>query len=1150
MAYREIKEQTKVLETFGKNIIVSASAGSGKTSVMIRKILSLIIDKDIKVKDLLVLTYTNAAASEMKQKLINEMANQDNEKVLGQIDDVPLADISTFDSFCQKLVKRYFYVLDIDPGFNILQGSEQKEFYKKSFAKAVKIFKKQHYDRYFDLFNSYASNRTDKNIYEIISKLNSFATSILEYQTFKATAMELFEGGINNKASNLILKGFQNECASVKAELQKQHSLAVGFGFDKYLQHINELISAAEMVINAKDFSKLISAVANYSFGKTPRQEENDETVMPAVKACREYLKAKDKKSIFDRIQKYGDSQNYINSISVCKSITETYFMLYEEFVNQYNILKSSKNMYDYNDIERLTIKLFDNAEVLESIKQNYKNIFVDEFQDANAVQEKIIMSLQNGCNLFFVGDLKQAIYGFRQSNSKIFERIANDFEKDKTNSRSLRLNCNFRTTKPILDFVNSVFSVAMTMQTASLDYNAKSKLEAQGEFKDEKSPCVELNILYKEKQNKPVANQIYNIEEAFIDDDIVNQNAEANFIAERITKLLSEEIYDIKLGKYRKIEYSDIAILFRTRSNQQDFISAFGKAKIPVVEDSNADLEQTYDVQVLINLIRLSVNFKNDYALASVMVSPLFDFDSNQMLQIREASQEKYFYDCVKNYPKNDEIKQKIENMLEKIDKFFKTSTFGGINKALINVLQTQNYEYKILQDASGVNRLKNIRDFVESFNSSKFNLCPSEYINFLEENTREQKVVASAGSNNVVTLTTMHSSKGLEWPVVIIPTLDSKFYRQPKSGEIALNEELGAGVKYYDPQTRQKFPSVFYDVIDNYNKDGDFSERLRLLYVALTRPKNRLILVGTSEKLDYSQFTSDRQVRFSPDYLSIIINSLDGADITKINSKVGSFNFLQNPNFVCNIIDQNSYFLKRVPLVNVANNSADNDEIKKLTEYINTPYFNIEATTIAQKNSVSSILKQEDIFSSYNASPDKLLVSEHLADVQKNELGSLYHKIIEDFDFNNSISSTEIYKVINNIKKSKEFAEEVIKAVDLTIVAKNLKLLKDLTSGFRLIKEHTFVMQIPYNEIQNSQICDNVLVQGICDLIAIGPNSTILVDYKYSTLSENSLKQKYNKQLYLYSKAINYGLNKCVDKVYILSLKDAKLIECNVHK
>ena len=143
MAYREIKEQTKVLETFGKNIIVSASAGSGKTSVMIRKILSLIIDKDIKVKDLLVLTYTNAAASEMKQKLINEMANQDNEKVLGQIDDVPLADISTFDSFCQKLVKRYFYVLDIDPGFNILQGSEQKEFYKKSFAKAVKIFKKQ-----------------------------------------------------------------------------------------------------------------------------------------------------------------------------------------------------------------------------------------------------------------------------------------------------------------------------------------------------------------------------------------------------------------------------------------------------------------------------------------------------------------------------------------------------------------------------------------------------------------------------------------------------------------------------------------------------------------------------------------------------------------------------------------------------------------------------------------------------------------------------------------------------------------------------------------------------------------------------------------------------------------------------------------------
>ncbi|MBO5884373.1 MAG: UvrD-helicase domain-containing protein [Clostridia bacterium] len=904
------------------------------------------------------------------------------------------------------------------------------------------------------------------------------------------------------------------------------------------------------MVINASDFPKLIDNVFNYSFGSTPKQDENDETVMPIIKECREQLKAKDKKSVFDRIKKYGSSQDYINSISVCKNTIETYFMLYEEFVNQYNILKSNKNMYDYNDIERLTIKLFENAEVLNSIKQNYKKIFVDEFQDANAVQEKIIMSLQSGSNLFFVGDLKQAIYGFRQSNSKIFERIVKDFNCDKQNSRSLSLNCNFRTTKPILDFVNSIFDVTMTIQTASLDYKQKSRLDAQGDFKDEKSPCVELDILYKNKLEKDVANKLYNMQDIDIDYDLFDQNAEANFIAERITKLLNEEIYDIKQEKYRKIEYSDIAILFRTRSNQQDFITAFSKANIPVVEDSNTDLEKTYDVEVLINLIRLSVNFKNDYALASVMMSRLFDFDSNQMLKIKNLGNQKYFYDCVLNYPNNDEIKQKILDMLKTIEKFYNTAIFGGINKALINILQTQSYEYKILQEQRGVSRLKNIQDFVESFNSSKFNLCPSEYINLLEENTREQKVVASAGSNNVVTFTTMHSSKGLEWPVVIIPTLDSKFYHQPKSGEIVLNEELGAGVKFYDSQTRQKYPSVFYDAIDNYNKDNDFSEKLRLLYVALTRPKNRLIMVGTTDKLEYKKFVNDREVRFSPDYLSIIINSLNASDITKINAQQKGFCFLNNNNYVCNVVNQWDYIFKQIKVESVAKNVVDSEDVKKLSNYINTGYFNLEATKIAQKNSVSSILKQEDVFASYNSSPEKLLTSEHLVDVQKNELGSLYHKIIEDFDFNVDISNTEIYKVINKIKQSKTFSNNAINAIDVSVVAKNLKLLKDLTAGCSVIKEHTFVMQLPYSEIQNSTISDKVLVQGVCDLIAIGKNSTVLVDYKYSTLSQNALKQKYNKQLYLYTKAINYGLNKSVDKVYILSLKDANLIECNSHK
>lgn len=1142
MAYKKIQEQENVLNTTDKNIIVSASAGSGKTSVMIRKILGLIVEKNVKVKDLLVLTYTNAAASEMKQKLISEMSNQDNIKVLSQIDDVPLSDISTFDSFCQKLVKRYFYILEIDPSFNILQGSEQKEFFKKAFQKAVKIFKKNNYQKYFDLFDCYAGNRTDKNIYEIITKLNSFAMSILDYDKFKQLSYQLFEGDINNKASSIILKDIKNDVKIINQKLLDLHKLSSDFGYIKYCEYINNLLSVADVIQNAQNFGNLIDNIVEYKFEKSPNQNKNDFTIMPQIKNVKEWLL-----EICESIKKYNSCKSYTKSIQSCKNITECYFDLNEEFIKQYDLLKTNKNYYDYNDIERLTIKLFQNEEILNTIKQNYKHIFVDEFQDANALQEKIIMSLKNGNNLFFVGDLKQAIYGFRQSNSKIFEKITYDFDNDK-NSCALSLNCNFRTTKLILDFINKVFNVVMTEKTAALNYEKKAQLEAQAEFKDEKNPCVELNIIYKPKEEKQAVTKVYKIKNDIEENAL--QNVEANFIAEKITQLLNEEIYDIKLEKYRKVEYKDIAILFRTRANQQQFISTFSQLNIPILEDSNSDLEQTYDVEVLINLIKIALNIKNDYALASVMMSSLFEFNANEMLKIRNQSQDKFFYECVKNYNINDEIYIKIQKMLNTIEKFYNILMFNGINKALIYILNEQNYEYKILNSFNGISRYKNIQDFIQSFNNSKFNLCASEYINFLEENTREQKVVAGVGSDNVVTMTTMHSSKGLEWPIVIIPSLESKFYRAPKSGEISLNEEMGAGVKYYDNISRKKYPSVFYDVIENYNKDSDFSERLRLLYVALTRPKNRLILVGTTEKLNYQKFESDRQVRRAQDYLSIIVNSLSEADITKINSQTSCFNLFKNSNYVCNLIKAKEYSLTSPESKLISKQEHDESEVLKLCEYVNKEYFNYTATKIAQKNSVSSILKQEDVFANKNSAPDKLLINEHLQDVKLNELGSLYHKIIEMFNFNNIISNTEIYKIIKQIQKTKEFSDDTIKAVDVSIIYKNLQLLKDLTQGYNLIKEHTFVMQIPYNEIQNSMVNDKVLVQGICDLIAINNNSTILIDYKYSVLSAKSLKQKYNKQLYLYSKAIEYGLNKKVDKVYILSLKNAELIECNPYK
>lgn len=1141
--FEKIEEQERVLNTYNKNIIVSASAGSGKTSVMIRKIIDYVLTKNVKIKELLVLTYTNAAANEMKQKLINEMTKmaQVNKNLLDEIDDIPLADISTFDSFCQKLVKRYFYMLDIDPGFNIVQGSEQTQLQTKALKKAIKNYKKKNQEKYFNLFDCYSANRTDKNIYAIILMMYNYSCSILDYELWKQKSRLLFDGDKNSKAGQIVLDNIKKELEYINQKLNELLIVSNNLSYENYCKYINKIQSAIDILLKQDQFKNMINYSVQIELDNVVRKIGDDEIVQPQISYYKSWLS-----DLISGLKEYKSSQFYDKSVEFCKEIVNTIFELCDEFIKEYADIKKKRNVFDYNDIERLTIKLFENIDVLQSIQGLYKNIFIDEFQDANSVQEKIILSLKNGNNLFFVGDLKQAIYGFRQSNPKIFEKLSKEFDLD-INSESFYLNCNFRTTAKILNFINNIFCVIMTEKTASLNYCQKAKLVPKAKYEGEENPCCELNIIYcpKEENSKKIVT--YSVTENRNLNNIDNVKVEANFIAERITKLLEEKIYDVNQKKYRKIKYSDIAIIVRTRTKQSELVSVLNEYNIPTLENSNKDLEQTYDVSVLINLIKISQNFNNDYSLASVMMSDLFMFDVDEMQQIKNSSKDNYFYLCVKNYDKNDKIKEKIENMLQIIDKFSHIAKYNGLNKALLYIVKNQNYEYKLNNYKNGYNRNKNIKDFIASFNNSNFNYCISEYLNFLEDSTREQKVVAGVTSDDVVTITTMHSSKGLEWPVVLIPNLSASFSGKNTTSDIVLNEELGVGVKYFDKISRKSYPSVFFDVVKSSNKDSDFSEKIRLLYVALTRAKNRLILIGTTEKLDYKQYKNDREIKKTSNFLNLIVNSLPAEDINKINNKI-SFNLYNDKNFICNVLEKSQYVTtKKATAINV-NIDSKNPIVNALSDYLQKKYFNEKATQIAQKNSVSGILRDDDSFSSINSAPIKLEFNEHLTeDVNKNEMGSLYHKILEMANFDSCTTTQSVKQIIEKIKNLNLFSNNAINLVDLNLVLKNINVLKDLCKGKDILKEKTFVMKLPYSEVEKSEINDEVMVQGICDLIVLKDN--ILIDYKYSNLQGYKLVEKYNKQMYLYKKAIEYGLSVNVKKVLILSIKEAKLYECECH-
>lgn len=1138
--FEKIPEQEDVINCYDKNLVVSASAGSGKTSVMIRKIIDYILNHDLKIKDILVLTYTNFASDEMRQRLTNALceAATSRQDLMELIDDIPLADISTFDSFCQKIVKKYFYVLDISPSFSILDNASQKLYQQRALKKTIDVFKAKQPDKYFELFNCFADNRTDKNIYDLVLSIYNYSCSILNYDDFKRNALDLFE---NQKAENILKQYFDSKLSYANFLLKKLHGKSQKLGNEKYCKFASELMAISMFIKDNKDFSKLIDYCAGLSMPKKP---SGDDKLIVDLCYARDIIK-----EVVDGLKSYVSKEVYKKSIIFCKSNIEVLLSLCDEFKARYTRLKKQKNMYDFDDVERLTIKVLENENIANNLKNQYKKIFIDEFQDANLVQEKIVSLISRDDNLFLVGDLKQAIYGFRQSNSKIFARIIENYKKQDIltgKSKAMLLNCNFRTCKPILNFVNEIFSKIMTTKSAGLDYKNDAKLVAQANFLEE-DYNVELDVVVNSQDDEDhVLNKIYSV----LNDDSINvsnEKVEARIVAEKITKLLDEKIYDIKTKNYRKITYNDICVLFRTRAKQSEFVEVFERYGIPLLENSNTDLEEVYDVKVLINAIKVCENFNDDIALSSVMMSPLFDFSSDEMLRIRQNGDNKYFYECVEQYNICDELKQKIEKMKDVLQTFYQNYTFKGLFFALNWLVNETQYLYKLSFLENGISRKKNIQSYINSFIDSSFNFSAGKYLCFLNQSTRDLKVTSEVSSYDCVTLTTMHSSKGLEWPIVFCVSMGQDILRSPKTSKLMLSEDLGIGIKYYDEDARKKYDSIYFDVIKQSNFYDDFAEKLRLLYVALTRAKNKLFIVGTTKKLEYEQFINDNEVFRQRSYLDLIIKSLDKKTIICVNSQK-SCNIFGQDKFILNVINSDSF--KSQPKNDTVLATTSSSDCKELANYIQKKYPQKDVTSIAQKNTVSGLLKEEYEYASQNFQPNKLSISEHNQSQPTTDEGIIYHKILQCIDFEKDINENVISNIISDLKNQSIYDEHLLENIDIALVCENANIIKNIAKNYKVIKEHSFVMKLPYNEISDSDYKDEVLIQGVCDLILFNDVEAILVDYKFSNKHDEQLKSSYNKQIYLYKKAIEKGFMKKVSKCYILSLKKASLIEITPHK
>ncbi|MBR3790441.1 MAG: UvrD-helicase domain-containing protein [Clostridia bacterium] len=1119
-------EQQAVIDCQNKNQLVSASAGSGKTTIMIQKIINMITTGGVGIKNILVLTYTKASAEEMKQKLVNAIYGEvkNNPALFAQIDNVETADISTIHSFFQKVIKRYFMLLDINPAFDIIDETRGIKLQNRALDKAIQEFEKTNPAEFATLLDIYGANRTTAGVKTLVKELNRFLLAVPDAKNWCENTMLLL---CQNLDHNLGLKILNDEIYFVSKHYENAFKnlaqTAANLGEDKCVAHCAGYINMLSTIQpQPEKFFLNCNIWQNPPKGrlvKNKELEDLNEKLDATKKGFSKFAKKikgwafADKKVCEQQLATIAK-----NAMALCK-IT----LLFQEcYANE----KRSENVLDYDDLEKYMLKLIDDPKICDEIRQNYEKIFVDEYQDANRVQEKIISAIAKPNNRFMVGDVKQSIYGFRQAEPDIFLETLQDFSTGGQSEVGF-LNYNFRSHMLILNFVNFVFSRIMTPATSKIDYAETSMFKWDNVYKEienQNLPTVEINIIQKpEKPESPQPTKMYSVLDN-VDQEKTYTDAqlEAFFVASKIESILGKKIFVAKEKIEREITYKDITILLRSRGAYLDeFCAVITGLGIPLFANTNNSLFADSDVLLLQSILKLSINFCDDIALCAVMKSPFGNFSLNDLVKIRLAGASKApFWKCVQDYDFDDAIKSKIVALQKFLEDFKTTCMYCGLNKAFSMVLDKSNFWAYLLKKPGGIQKKEKVQKYLNDFLANGYNFDPLGFLEFALNNKDDIKSPDYMGGENCVSITTMHSSKGLEYPVVILANANQDFNKMPVASEIKLNQKYGCGLKFYNTENRTVQTSLPFEAIKKANKNDDFAEKLRLLYVALTRPQNHLIIVGTTPILDFETFSSDYQITAQKSYLSLMVNCLPRHEIEKINAGEN----VANKEYSVNVIsgDFEKSFMEKSAKISGVPNQAVMNEMNK--------YFNYCTQTISAPlyNSVSTLRKK---FENITLASDQQSV-----EINNRDIGTQFHKALELANF----------EKIQTLKDAQMFLEKIpdINLVDAGKLLDVIQLIKSL-GKFDYAKELPFSMRQKLCEIDKTFTTDEIVVNGIIDLVCLG-DENILIDYKYTTEKNiQKIVETYKLQLELYQKALEKSGKIKIDKKYLLLLSTSELVE-----
>lgn len=1237
MGVKWTEEQQKVISLRDRNILVSAAAGSGKTAVLVQRILGKIMDDShpVDIDRMLIMTFTRAAAGEMRERISRALEaalyqEPDNEHLQRQMTLIHTAQITTIDGFCAYVIRNYFHLIGLDPGYRTADEGELKLLREEVLKNLIEDWYGAKDEKFENFVECYASGKTDDSIKELIWNVYEAAMSHPYPEEWLRECLEIYhlpeslgcedtgspEGYDLNETKwmQLLWEACREELSEAEEIAREAKALCLTQGgpylYEEALDSDLLLIEKLKKLVREKDYNAVADSFSGLSFARlsTKKAEGVDNQRKEQVKTLRE-----EEKSI---LKELGDSyfawneETLLLLLQSCREPMEILVELTLAFKERFAEKKREKNVLDFTDMEHFALEILVQkdgdtmtmTQAARELSEKYEEVLVDEYQDSNLVQELLTTCVSgwanNRKNIFMVGDVKQSIYRFRLARPELFMEKYKSYTLKDSKEQRIDLHRNFRSRPQVLQSVNYLFGQIMGEDLGGIAYDDAAALYPGASFLEgQNEEFVRTEVLLIEKDGEELSEA---------DTGQSARELEALAVAQEIRKMVGrEQVLDRETGEYRPVEYGDIAILLRTASGwAESFSEVLASQGIPSYTASKTGYFSALEVVTVLNFLRVCDNPLQDIPLTGVLRSPIVGCTSEELAEIRCICPGGMLYESVCRFVETEQtgerteqetgaLKEKLAGFLRLLTGIRDMASYTPVHQLILNVLKATGYGDYARALPGGGQRSANLQmlvekamDYEKTSYRGLFNFI--RYIESLQKYEVDFGEVNLSGSgSSAVQIMTIHKSKGLEFPIVFASGMGKQINFRDMNARLLIHPDMGFGADAIFPEKRIIAPTLHKQVIRRELQKESLGEELRVLYVALTRAKEKLVITGTAGKIEKRMLSlaryRDREEALLPvgmrmkarTYWDYLLPAL--ARHCCMEELFLTYGLMPNR---CNPLygTPSDFSVRKITALDLAQeevlhqagNQMQEDFLKewnpaqifdekirtRIEERFGYQYPFGYLREIPAKVSVSELKKRSyageyDKEESLFFEPDIVPLIPKFAAETKEEYtgaarGTAYHRLMECLDYAHVSSKEEIRRQVREllIQQKLDPAEaECISEKDILDFAGSPlgKRMERAAACGRLYREQPFVISIEASELNPSWPGEEtVLVQGIIDAYFLEGEDIILIDYKTDRVrhgEEQRLVELYHTQLEDYAKALERMLNKKVKEIYIYS-------------